>query len=94
MAVGSGTQAAESERPKAVICKECQKAGLQSRVFVVGSSMTLAYTAPFYDEKGNRHVHDPNATATSYRCDNGHEWSESSRSSCWCGWPEKKESKS
>jgi len=45
------------------------------------------YSPPFYDEEGKYHDHDPNSSSTSYSCSNGHTWAESSRSSCWCGWP-------
>ena len=41
----------------------------------------------FYDPEGKYHVHDGNTTTTSYNCTNGHNWWESTRGSCWCGWP-------
>ena len=70
-----------------MICPECKRQGLKSRVYVGTSSVTLMYSAPFYDEEGKYHDHDPNTRTTSYSCSNGHKWVESSCGSCWCGWP-------
>lgn len=67
-------------------CKQCVDAGLESKVYPLGSETTCVYYAPFYDEQGNYHHHDANAVRTSYRCSNGHKWVEVSRGSCWCGW--------
>jgi hypothetical protein len=51
----------------------------------VGMSMTtLMYCAPFYDEAGRFHSHNPNTTTTQYSCSNGHRWSESVKPKCWC----------
>jgi len=72
-----------------MICKECSKAGLKSCVYSHGGSRTLMYSAPFWDENGCYHDHDPNIGTYGYECSNGHTWTESSRSSCWCGWPNK-----
>lgn len=74
-----------------MICPECQKEGKKSMVYPGVSSTTLMYCAPFYDEKGEFHNHDSNITTTPYSCSNGHEWTEKSSGSCWCGWPHKKE---
>jgi len=71
-----------------MICPECGKARLQSRVYIGVSSTTLAYSPPFYDEEGRYHDHDPNIRTTQYECSNGHQWAETTRPSCWCGWPE------
>ena len=72
-----------------MICQECKAEGKKSRVEVGVTSRTAAYYAPFYDEEGKYHDHDGNVGSTRYSCSNGHQWSESSRSSCWCGWPNK-----
>lgn len=72
-------------------CPECQKSGLKSRVTNEGSSSTLMYCAPFYDEEGRYHNHDSNIITTLYLCSNGHYWNEKSKRSCWCGWPNKEE---
>lgn len=67
-------------------CKECTKKGIKSNVFIGQSSTTLMSHIPFYDYNGKYHNHDPNAITTLYSCSNGHDWSESSHSECWCGW--------
>jgi len=69
-----------------MICPECKKSGLKSTVYPHGSSTTLMYCQPFYDEDGNFHYHDFNTTTTDYSCSNGHRWSESHKGKCWCGW--------
>lgn len=70
-------------------CPECAEAGRRSRVFPLGGTRTLMHARPFYDEDGKFHHHDPNTDTQSYRCSEGHEWQESSKGSCWCGWPER-----
>jgi hypothetical protein len=72
-----------------MICQECKTEGKKSRVYEGPSSTTCMYSPPFYDEDGKHHDHDPNTSTTSFSCSNGHKWSESSRGSCWCGWPNK-----
>lgn len=70
-------------------CPECGKQGLKSTIQVGNSSATLMRAYPFYDEDGNRHMHDPNTVSTEYACSNGHDWVGHSRRFCWCGWPGK-----
>jgi hypothetical protein len=72
-------------------CPECVKEGKRSQVMPSGSSSTLMYCQPFYDEDGNYHNHDCNVTTTLYRCTEGHEWTEDTTGSCWCGWPKRSE---
>ena len=68
-------------------CKECIDEGKKSKVFPGGSSCTLMYCAPFYDEDGNYHHHDSNTTTTDYSCSNGHRWVVSSQGQCGsCDW--------
>lgn len=73
-----------------MICETCKAQGLKSCVYPGQSTVTLMGWSPYYDEKGELHSHDPNWHTTSYRCSNGHEWTENIRRPCWCGWPEKK----
>jgi hypothetical protein len=73
-----------------MICATCKAEGKTSRVFDRGGTTTLLNCRPFYDEQGRHHTHDSNTTTTGYRCSNGHEWTEKSTGSCWCGWPDKK----
>lgn len=69
-----------------MICPYCKEAGQTSRVFPQGGSRTMLYCAPYYDEQGKLHHHDSNRTSAGYKCSNGHDWSETSYGSCWCGW--------
>lgn len=71
-----------------MICPMCEAQGLQSKVLAGPSSVTLIYSPPFYDENGAYHHHDLNTSTTQCKCSSGHEWTEVSRPSCWCGWPE------
>lgn len=73
-------------------CPECVKEGKKSRITQDVTRLTFTtdvYCAPYWDEEGNRHIHDLNTTTTSYECSKGHKWTGSAGSSCWCGWPEK-----
>lgn len=69
-----------------MICPECKKQGLKSKVYPSMSWTTAMYFPPFYDEEGNLHHHDGNTTTTDYHCSNGHEWVENHEGKCWCGW--------
>ena len=77
-----------------MICKECKAEGNKSQVYPGHGSTTAMWVQPFYDEDGKYHHHDGNTTTYSYSCSNGHEWTESSIGSCWCGWPEKEDTPS
>jgi hypothetical protein len=55
-------------------CCECEAAGLRSRVYVAASIRTAVGWRSYYDEDGNFVDNDPNVTATSYVCTNGHKW--------------------
>ena len=76
-----------------MVCLECRKLGITSRVYPGIGSQTLVYYPPFYDEQGRYHDHDRNTTITDYTCSNGHAWMTHTSGSCWCGWPEVKEGK-
>lgn len=69
-----------------MICPECKKQGLKSKVYIGGSTSTLMYCQPFYDKEGKYHDHDYNSHTTTYSCSNGHHWTESPPNTCWCGW--------
>ena len=53
-------------------CEQCKVDGLRSTMRSGGSSMTLMGGHEYYDEGGRFHVHDPNITTTSWKCDYGH----------------------
>lgn len=63
-------------------CPECITEGKKSRVTPGGSSITLAYYQPYYDEDGVYHHHDNNDISTDYSCSNGHRWVEHSTARC------------
>ena len=71
-----------------MICPECKKQGLKSKVYPGTGWTTLMYCPPFYDEEGRLHNHDRNTTTTNPSCSNGHHWVDESIGSCWCGWPD------
>jgi len=69
-----------------MICEECKKEGLESRVYTGMCSKLMAYYEPFYDENGQYHLHDANVKTQHYYCSNEHEWREKSMKSCpTCG---------
>lgn len=70
-----------------MICPQCRDAGEKSCVTEGPSMRTLMYCPPFFDEEGKRHTHDSNTSRTDYSCSRGHRWTETSKGSCWCGWP-------
>ena len=74
-----------------MICPTCKEEGRKSCVRTGVGMSTLAHDAPVYDEDGRLHSHDGNTRTMSYRCGNGHAWTEATTGSCWCGWPDKKE---
>ena len=63
-------------------CRECQDEGKVSMGVVGTSSTTLMGYAPFYDEGGKYHSHDPNSLRTEYRCTEGHEWIAERKATC------------
>lgn len=63
-------------------CQECEAAGVQYRAQEHGGMSTLMAVGVFWDEVGQRHVHDQNIHTTLYHCSTGHGWSESERYGC------------
>jgi hypothetical protein len=79
-----------------MICQECKKLDLKSKLYPGPSYTTATYYPPFYDEDGNLHHHDGSSTVTSYECSNGHSFTlPSAPIPCFCGWPgeERKDAK-
>ena len=77
-----------------MICPICKIRNLKSCVYPQGSSRTMAYYRPFFNEDGVEHHHDANSTSTSYRCSNGHVWVTHKRGRCPtndCEWNNAKE---
>jgi len=75
-----------SERSGIMKCPVCVNEGLKSKVYPHFGFVAAAYYPPFYDEEGRLHNHDANVSATDYECSHGHQWTETTRGSCWCGW--------
>ena len=69
-----------------MICPKCREDGLKSWVYPQGGMATAMYCPPYFDEEGRYHIHDYNTSEYFYSCSMGHDWVESSRGSCWCGW--------
>lgn len=69
-----------------MICPTCASENRKSVVHAGPSYSTAMYAAPYYDEDGRYHDHDPNTTYTQYVCSNGHSWQEWSHAPCpTCG---------
>lgn len=70
-----------------MICPECEKAKLESRVYEEEMSTTLVGYQPYWDCNGVYHNHNRNDVKVAYRCDNGHEWIVMREKSCPnCDW--------
>lgn len=71
-----------------IFCIECHKEGKKSKVYEGHCETTLLYVIPFYDESGDRHIHDKNFIYQNFRCENGHFFKKTEKPKCWCGWPD------
>jgi len=70
-----------------MICATCKAEGRLSRVQQHGpATTTLLNCSGYYDEQGQHHSHNTNINTASFRCSNGHAWTEKTSGSCWCGW--------
>ena len=68
-------------------CLTCVSEGKQSRLTVHPGMTTLIYAAPYYDEDGEYHNHDPNITSYGWNCSEGHSGNGSRRERCpGCDW--------
>ena len=70
-----------------VLCRMCQREGIDNEVRVMFETVTLVGYPTFRDEQGREHHHDANIKRQMLVCSRGHSWSEESTGSCWCGWP-------
>lgn len=66
-------------------CPECIEEGKTSKVYPRGTSRTLMYSTPWYDEKGTYHNHDLNTTTEFFDCSEHHQWVESFKPQCPAG---------
>lgn len=73
-------------------CKECVDAGLESILEVKQGWMSHAMCGlNYFDKEGREHIHDPNHPWRVLVCSNGHEFVETRKNTCWCGWPNAQE---
>lgn len=65
-----------------MICFECKLLGQDSVTYSSSGSTTLAWSSPFWDEKGLPHFHDSNWTTYDVSCSRGHRFRCSTRKKC------------
>lgn len=65
-----------------MICEKCKTEDRKSTIRFSTEIVTSELVDNYYDEEGKLHIHDPNITETTYRCSNGHEWSERETEHC------------
>jgi hypothetical protein len=63
-------------------CPKCVKEGKKSCVRIGHCTTTVAFYAPFYDEKGFYHHHNSNNKTQYYTCTEGHSWSAHEPNTC------------
>lgn len=63
-------------------CPKCEELGQKSQVSSTYSSSTLISSAPYRDEEGRFHNHDPNWHTSEYRCSAGHEFHTKKKAKC------------
>ncbi len=63
-------------------CPKCSGEDKKSRITCGQVSVTLMGSAPYYDEEGEYHDHDPNRRTAHFACSGGHEWVECSKQAC------------
>lgn len=69
-----------------MICSECNKKGMKSKVFLNLGAVTCMPIHSYYDEEGNYHYHNGNGQPIRYHCTNGHIWHELKFKECpTCG---------
>ena len=72
-----------------MICPQCKSEDKKSNVYPSPYSLTTSMCSnEFYDSDGKYHSHNPNTVSRQYSCSNGHNWGESIKGKCWCGWGE------
>ena len=66
-------------------CEECEKTGVDYAVKLLehGDYM-IGGTHIFMGKSGNLHCHDPNTYRAEFECSNGHQFSITHQSQCWC----------
>lgn len=63
-------------------CPMCEEEEQRSTVTIGAVFSTCMYNAPFYDEDGRYHNHDPNSSTQHFSCSRGHDFSKSLTSPC------------
>ena len=68
-------------------CPTCVAEGVRSRLTISPGMTTLMYSAPYYDEDGIYHSHDPNTTSFGWQCTEGHKGNSERGTRCpSCDW--------
>ena len=65
-----------------MMCLRCAEEGRTSKVFDKGGTVTLMAYETYWDEKGQRHSHNPNTRHNAYQCSNGHKFSVKFKTPC------------
>lgn len=68
-----------------MICPTCSAAGETSLITSNGVTATLLSWAPYTDEAGVKHAHDPNRNREIFDCSNGHVFEREFRRPCPVG---------
>lgn len=68
-----------------IICPTCETGGLTSFVDITGRVDAATNIREFYDPEGNYHCHNTGSFQTSYSCDKGHSWTNSTSVPCPMG---------
>lgn len=77
------------ERPHFVMldCATCAAQGkLGVSMECVAAEATSMTWAPFLDNEGRTHAHDPNRRGLGFKCSAGHVLIAQGTVACWCGW--------
>lgn len=59
-----------------MICQKCKDENKKSCVYDSGTISTDMASSHYYDEDGHIHFHNPNSHTQSFRCSNGHNFSQ------------------
>lgn len=56
-------------------CPVCKKEKKKSKFYIsqMGTSTLMGFEAPFYDEEGKYHYHNPNLSTVQWWCSRGHQ---------------------
>jgi hypothetical protein len=64
----------ETQGPFKVICPECSKRGLRSKVYQGACETRIGSSLMWFDENGDPHISNPDGIKCQYECGNGHKF--------------------